>query len=98
MKVLRAHAALVMGALLFGIPLVLGIPMRLANAADRPAVLVESISIPVQGVEAMDYLTPGMVVNLGADGVLLNTGIAGDVYQAPLGVPDALAPAATMRP
>ena len=71
MKVLRAHAALVMGALLFGIPLVLGIPMRLANAADRPAVLVESISIPVQGVEAMDYLTPGMVVNLGADGVLV---------------------------
>ena len=42
-----------------------------ARAADRPAVLVESISIPVQGVEAMDYLTPGTVVALGADGVLV---------------------------
>ena len=40
-------------------------------AADRPAALVESISIPVQGVEVMDYLTPGTVVELGASGVLV---------------------------
>jgi hypothetical protein len=41
------------------------------RAADRPAVLVESISVAVPGVEAMDYLTAGTVVNLGADGVLV---------------------------
>ena len=65
MKILRTCAALVIGALL------LTAPTGPAGAADRPAVLVESISIPVQGVEAMDYLTPGMVVNLGTDGVLV---------------------------
>ena len=42
-----------------------------AWAAERPSALVESISIPVKGVEAMDYLTPGMVVQLGSSAVLV---------------------------
>ncbi len=41
------------------------------HAAERPVAMVESISIPVRGVEAMDYLTPGTVVELGAAGVLV---------------------------
>lgn len=49
----------------------LALPQRPAIAAERPVALVESISIPVNGVEAMDYLTPGKVVELGVAGVLV---------------------------
>ncbi len=46
-------------------------PCAPARAADRPAAMVESISVPVKGVEAMDYLTAGTVVDLGVSGVLV---------------------------
>jgi len=40
-------------------------------AADRPAAMVESVSGPIAGVQAMDYLADGTVVELGAGGVLV---------------------------
>jgi hypothetical protein len=55
-----AAASLLAGALLPG-----------AHAADRPAAMVESVSGPIAGVQVMDYLTDGTVVELGAAGVLV---------------------------
>lgn len=46
-------------------------PRTPLQAAERPSALVESISIRVPGVEAMDYLTPGQVVELGSAAVLV---------------------------
>ena len=42
-----------------------------AHAAERPAAMVESVSGPIAGVQVMDYLTDGTVVELGAAGVLV---------------------------
>lgn len=53
------------------LPLAVALLAGPASAAERPAALVESISIQIPGVEAMDYLTPGMVINLGTNGVLV---------------------------
>jgi len=42
-----------------------------AYAADKPAALVDSISVQLPGVAAMDYLTPGTAIDLGANGTLV---------------------------
>jgi len=42
-----------------------------AHAAERPAAMVESVSGPIAGVQAMDYLVDGTVVELGTAGVLV---------------------------
>ena len=65
MRLLPALAATLLGTM------GLALPQWHAYAAERPVALVESISIPVKGVEAMDYLTPGKVVELGTAGVLV---------------------------
>lgn len=55
--------------------LVLGLALGLAAPAlaqdTRPVALVDSISIAVPGVQAMDYLRAGTAIDLGADGKLV---------------------------
>lgn len=63
MRLLPAFAAVLLGTMIA--------LAGAATAAERPSALVESISIPIKGVEAMDYLTPGMVVELGPSAVLV---------------------------
>lgn len=70
MSMFPNRTPLLLGAPLLGI-LLLAATGQQGRAADRPAALVESISIPVNGVEVMDYLTAGKVVELGASGVLV---------------------------
>ena len=65
MKLLPALVATLLG--IIG----LALPQRPAITAERPVALVESISIRVNGVEAMDYLSAGKVVELGTAGVLV---------------------------
>lgn len=42
-----------------------------AQAQKQPAAIVEDVSDGIAGVEMMDYLAPGKVVQLGADGKLV---------------------------
>lgn len=42
-----------------------------AHAADKPAAMVESVSAPIAGVGAMDYLQPGQTITLGTGTVLV---------------------------
>ena len=70
MRLLPALATVLLGPALTPIALNPALVPQ-AHAADRPAALVESISSPVKGVEAMDYLTAGTVVNLGTATVLV---------------------------
>lgn len=55
--------------------LVLGLTLGAATPAfaqdTRPAALVDSISIAVPGVQAMDYVRAGTSIDLGADGKLV---------------------------